>query len=181
MKKIISLLLTLIMCIALSACREDAAISENDIAGIFAVGTLQETLKNPHSLKLFSVTKKEDSNGNFLVKIEYSSENSFGGSDENDYYTVLTKPNYDQEKDVWSCGFEDGFNISVRLDDVNSALNSLQNNSGNSQNSAQKKAKKDYEKIENEESLDIDKIFNNLDYFTQIHNTTKSMNELRNT
>lgn len=179
MKKIITLLLTFIMCIALSACGEDTSINENDIAGIFAVRTLQETLKNPHSIKLFSVTKKEDSSGNIIVKIEYSAENSLGGSVENDYYTVLTKPNYNQEEDVWSCGFEDGFNISVRLDDVNGALSSLQNNSGNSQSSAQKEAKRDYERIENEESLDVDKISNNLEYFTQIHNTTKSMNELR--
>ena len=150
-------------------------LNANDIAGIFAVGTLQNELANPNSINLISATKKEDGKENIIVQIEYSAENSFGANEEDVYYIVLMKPDYNQQENIWSCGIEQGFNIALNLDRVNSLLNSLQSSSATNENTAQQEAQRDYQKIENEESLDKDKILDNLNYFSKIKDTTKPL------
>ncbi len=148
-------------------------LNEDDIAGIFTAGKLQERLKNPNSIGLISVTKKEDDDKNLIVKIVYSANNSFGGTAESVYYTILTQPTYNEENDVWECGFERSFNTNVDLDNINTVLNAVQSHSSEVENSAQELAEREYERAKNEEMLDADKIYDNLSYYSEIVDITE--------
>ena len=83
------------------------------------------------------------------------------------------QPVYNEENDVWTCGFERSFNTNVDLDNINTVLNVVQSHSSEVQNSAQEMAEREYERAENEEMLDADKIYDNLSYYSEIVDTTE--------
>lgn len=102
MKKIISLLLALVMCLSLCACgggnnstteeptqtpteEELRLATENDAEedivltnAAYAVAYLGSFLKNPHSMEVYSIKTKTVA-GSYFYVINYSAENNVGG------------------------------------------------------------------------------------------------------
>lgn len=96
---------------------EKGKLKGNEIAAIYAVQQLKEHLKNPHSMNLFSIEylclSIDYGVADFIVKIEYSSENNVGGTIEDIQYYEFKAAMYnysEQSKDLIelesdSCGF----------------------------------------------------------------------------
>ena len=142
------------------------------LQGFLLLGICKNVKKNKQ-YPFYFCNKKEDDDENLIVKIVHSANNSFGGTAESVYYTILTQPVYNEENDVWTCGFERSFNTNVYLDNINTVLNVVQSHSSEVQKSAQEMAEHEYERAENEEMLDADKIYDNLSYYSEIVDTTE--------
>ena len=96
MKKAISLILVLALCLGLCACGEKNTEpevytpSEIELCAEHAVESLKNVLKNPNSLainKLHAVAADEG----YVYSIDYSAENGFGGTNRKTLYIHVKK------------------------------------------------------------------------------------------
>ena len=106
MKKLTALLLALVLTLALAACGgsqpaepepepepEELPLTDFEICAEYAIGKLKDRLKDPNSLQvnhLYGVENaKKDSY--YVYKIDYSAENSFGGSVRDNFFIEVGK------------------------------------------------------------------------------------------
>lgn len=62
-------------------------LTEDEKAAIYTIQQLRDSLKNPHSMKIYSIFYKYNTTHNwYLFKIEYSAENQVGGTVEDTLY-----------------------------------------------------------------------------------------------
>ena len=96
MKKALSLILALVICLSLCACGETNTEptaytpSEIELCAEHAVESLKNVLKNPNSLAINKLSGVEAEEG-YIFSIDYSAENSFGGTNRNTMYMHVTK------------------------------------------------------------------------------------------
>lgn len=67
----------------------ETELTEDEKAAIYTIQQLQDALKNPHSMNLYSIKFKRqysDGTGNYIFKVEYSAENNMGGTVEDTLY-----------------------------------------------------------------------------------------------
>lgn len=67
----------------------EAELTEAEKAAIYTIQQLQNALKNPHSMKIYSIAYKRQyssGTGNYIFKVEYSAENNIGGTVEDTLY-----------------------------------------------------------------------------------------------
>lgn len=154
-KKIVVLLsLVLVMCSLLCACgtsnektstgeatkqEEPKELSEGEKIAIYTMNKLIDNLENPRSLEVYEINYVCSGEWNYIVCIEYSSNNEYGGRIEEEiYYNVTDKIFSDDD-------FERGNALIAGGDET---------------------SKFEYdEKVEQygEKELDIERIMNNLD------------------
>lgn len=79
-------------------------LTEDEKAAVYTIQQLRDNLKNPHSMKIYSVFFKYDTtHDHYLFKIEYSAENNIGGTVEDTlYYQFDTDIYSDDEKEALS-------------------------------------------------------------------------------
>lgn len=65
---------------------EAEKLTEAEKASIYTIQQLQNALKNPRSMKLYSINYKTDIIGDYYFKVEYSAENYMGGTVEDIWY-----------------------------------------------------------------------------------------------
>lgn len=71
-------------------------LEEDEKAAIYTIQQLRDSLKNPHSMKVYSIFYKYNTTHNwYLFKIEYSAENNMGGTVEDTIY-------YQFDTDIYS-------------------------------------------------------------------------------
>ncbi len=71
-------------------------LKEDEKAAIYTIQQLRDSLKNPHSMKVYSIFYKYSTTHNwYLFKIEYSAENNMGGTVEDTLY-------YQFDTDIYS-------------------------------------------------------------------------------
>ena len=71
-------------------------LTEDKKAAIYTIQQLRDSLKNPHSMKIYSIFYKYNTTNNwYLFKIEYSAENQIGGTVEDTLY-------YQFDTDIYS-------------------------------------------------------------------------------
>lgn len=108
-KKVASLGLIMISATAiLSGCGKTAGEAPKEVqeevkgespeeqAALAAVKDMRENLKSKQSLKLYSVTVKDDDK--YRIKIDYAADNSFGGSVDDIQYYNIEKDTLEPEK-----------------------------------------------------------------------------------
>lgn len=77
--------------------------TEYEKAAVFAVKILQEHLKNPHSLEVYSIHGKNMEGEDYYFKIEYSATNNLGGTVEDKFYYCVSKDIFSSdEKEVFN-------------------------------------------------------------------------------
>lgn len=122
---------------------QDTEITEAEKAAIYTIQQLQEVLKNPHSLEIYSINYKrsnEDNTGDYYIKVEYSAENNMGGRVEDTLYYK--------------------FDLNIFSEDSKKALNArLFGCEEVHFNDYDTGRRSDYEEIE----IDIDRVLNNID------------------
>lgn len=64
-------------------------LTEGEKVVVYTIQQLQDALKNPHSLEIYSIHYKRqssDNTGDYYIKVEYSANNDLGGTVENTLY-----------------------------------------------------------------------------------------------
>jgi hypothetical protein len=75
---------------------QEKELTEEEKAAIYTIQQLRDNLKNPHSMKIYSIFYKYNTTHNwYLFKIEYSAENNIGGTVEDTLY-------YQFDTDIYS-------------------------------------------------------------------------------
>lgn len=76
--------------------KQEEELTEDKKAAIYTIQQLRDSLKNPHSMKIYSIFYKYNTTNNwYLFKIEYSAENQIGGTVEDTLY-------YQFDTDIYS-------------------------------------------------------------------------------
>lgn len=96
-------------------------LNSTEVAGVFSVKQLMGELKNPSSLELLSASSVINTTS-IAVKIDYTAENSMGGTNEKTYYCLVSIPTYDEALDEWSCSLEESFESLCNLEAVDYLL-----------------------------------------------------------
>lgn len=78
---------------------ENSKLKGNEIAAIYAVQQLKKHIKNPHSMNIFSLSyiclSVDNGVADYIIRIEYSSENDIGGTVEEIKYYEFKADMYD--------------------------------------------------------------------------------------
>lgn len=73
---------------------------EDEKAAIYTIQQLRDSLKNPHSMKIYSIFYKYNTTHNwYLFKIEYSAENQVGGTVEDTLYYQFDTDIYSEDSE----------------------------------------------------------------------------------
>lgn len=114
-------------------------LTEDEKAAIYTIQQLRDSLKNPHSMKLYSIKYKKGSENSryILFSVEYSAENNVGGTVEDTLY-------YQFDNEIYSDNSEKA--LSARM-------------FGCKEVEFNKYFKSKYEEIE----IDVDRVLNNID------------------
>lgn len=128
---------------------ENSKLKGNEIAAIYAVQQLEEYIKNPHSMNIFSLSyiclSVDNGVADYIIRLEYSSENDIGGTVEEVIYYEFKAAMYD---------YSEGENKNlIEIDNDNCGFITMG------------MLKSHYDKEFEKENyiIDIDKVLNNID------------------
>lgn len=78
---------------------ENSILKGNEIAAIYAVQQLKKYIKNPHSINIFSISyiclSVDNGVADYIIRLEYSTENNIGGTVEEVVYYEFKAAMYD--------------------------------------------------------------------------------------
>lgn len=132
---------------------------------------LLDRLKSRESFKLLSAEcydRKDLVKGDrdiIPIKIKYSASNAYGGTVENELYSIVYRP--DEKDGKWYCSLEKSYEISYDLDVLRNYADAITGNSAGKtpKSSSQEQAKREFSYGKKEEIVNLNpsKIMSNID------------------